>query len=358
MIIKNIDKFLEESFIPCHVICKKIEYSNGDIEYKEFIPLYDIVKLKLSPDQKQYITSYLKNKNIKVIGYSDMVDFESDDYLYTRNYRGRTPKSISKEETDKKLELYSKTKDLNLRNEIVVGNMRLINYAINNMNSEYYANIYDMEQAGYIGLIKAVENYNSSKGAFSTFALSYIIGHIKFQLYLLNGVKNSEYPFYTVGKEIEKEYDEKICNNPFLAEIIVDRLIASGFRNEINKEQNIRRVMLMNSSSLDETFENDEEKPVYNLGYEIDDNCFNEVYDAELQKLIAKKMSLLSEKQRLLLQMRFGFINDKEYKLREIAEELGISIAAVAACIDRILEKLSNDEDIKGLKYYLHREVR
>lgn len=197
--MEELDKFLEEKFIPNNVYYKRVEDNNGE-RYIAKIPLTRITNLKRSEEEKQYIIDYLKNKNIQVIGYSSFDDCEFDNYLHTRQYKLRNPESIRVEETMEKLRLYRDTKDLKIRNEIVLGNMRLVNYALTNVNREYHVDIADLEQAGYIGLISAIDNYDPSKGAFSTFAMSYINNTIKLALYELNGFKQGEYGFYVMQK--------------------------------------------------------------------------------------------------------------------------------------------------------------
>ena len=355
MRIGNIDKFLEESFIPTHVINKKMETENGEVSYKQEVRLYSILRLKLSNEDKQYITKYLSDKGIQVVGYSDKVDFESEDYLYTRKYRGRAPESISKEETQELIRQYRKTKDINIRNKIFIGNMRLVNYAIISLNNDCHSVIYDLEQAGYIGLIKAIENYDPEKSAFSTFALSYIYGHIKLQLYELSGLRKSEYAFYIAMKEIEKEYGEKIADNPALAEKVMDRIIASGYRTDKHRDEFIRRIMLVNTVSLDEALENNE--TIYNLGYAAEDNDINSIYDVELKGLVAEQLESLQDLKTKIVKMRYGIDSDEPATLTEIGKEIDLSPTWVRDYIKRSLRHLSIRDDVKKLEYYLHRDV-
>ena len=54
MKIKNIDEFLENSFIPRHVIYTKNKDNdfNGESSYEKHIPLYRILYLKLTDEEK------------------------------------------------------------------------------------------------------------------------------------------------------------------------------------------------------------------------------------------------------------------------------------------------------------------
>lgn len=75
----------------------------------------------------------------------------------------------------KKIEEYQKTKNIDLRNEIVDANLRLVA----KIASQYARNLHiprgDLFQEGSLGLINAVEDFDASKNvAFSTFATAYI----------------------------------------------------------------------------------------------------------------------------------------------------------------------------------------
>ena len=352
---EDIDSFIEHNLIPKKVLYKKINNADETIEYQMTMRLFEILRLKFSDEQKAYILNYLSNKGITVLGYSDDMSFESEDYILTRRYRGRTPKSISSEETKKLLELYCQTRSEDIRNEIVIGNMRLVNFAIIKLNSNYHGDIYDLEQAGYMGLIKAVENYDSSKGAFSTFAMSYINGYIRLELYEQRGLKKSEYAFYISMKQVEKEYGEKIMNNPALAEVVVDRLIDNGFISAVNKEDNIRRVLLLNALSLDNVLE--KEETIYNLGYEVEDNHINNIYDNELEKLVNIEIRKLQELKSEILKMRYGLVDNDPKTLSEIGEKVDLSSTWVKNHIKRSLYQLSATENVKTLELYLHREI-
>ena len=81
---------------------------------------------------------------------------------------------------------YSKNKkNIELRNEIAMNNIKLVPYTIN-LNKLYIEGIHDyqeMLQDGYIALIKAVETYDNTLGyTFSSYAISCIISLTKNRL--------------------------------------------------------------------------------------------------------------------------------------------------------------------------------
>lgn len=356
MRFNNIDEFLENKFIPNHLKYKKI----NDNEFIKIIRLADIINLKQSPETKEYILKYLNDQDITVIGYSDKIDFESEDYKDIRNYRGTTPKSISKEKTNELFELYQKTKDQNIRNQIIVGNMRLVEYVIKLMELDGYNN-QDLKQAGFIGLIKAVDKYDISKGAFSTFAIHYIKGHIMLELCTQNGYKNSEYFLYNEKRKVENKYDEKLLDNPNLSKIIAKNISEKNKHKKgngvITEEIYLRRILLHNPVSLEETLEKNENENIYNLGYEPEDTDLIKFYDSEAIKILRNQIETLEEKKQQMLKLRYGF--EKEPKtLREIGNEMNISATWVSNQIESAIRELSAKEEIKSLRRYLHKDIK
>lgn len=86
-------------------------------------------------------------------------------------------------DNEKLLREYQKTKDIELRNRIALKNYNLIYIGI---RPYYIAEIHDkeeLEQEGFIALLKAVENFNIEKGySFSTYAISYIKSITRYRL--------------------------------------------------------------------------------------------------------------------------------------------------------------------------------
>jgi RNA polymerase sigma-B factor len=77
------------------------------------------------------------------------------------------------------LAAYSRNPSIELRNQLVKSNaglVRKVAHQISRQSAEPYE---DLEQVGYIGLILAIERFDSAKGyAFSSFAVPYIRGEI------------------------------------------------------------------------------------------------------------------------------------------------------------------------------------
>ncbi len=79
------------------------------------------------------------------------------------------------------LEEYKKTKNPKILEEIIERNSNLVYYWARKFLN-YGEHIEDLVQEGYIGLIKAIENYDAEKGEFSTYASFFIRGEISHYL--------------------------------------------------------------------------------------------------------------------------------------------------------------------------------
>lgn len=85
---------------------------------------------------------------------------------------------LTNKETLVLLEKY-KNGDLSSKNEIILGNLKLVLSVVKNFSSRH-DNQDDLFQIGCIGLIKAIDNFNPSFNLqFSTYAVPMIIGEIK-----------------------------------------------------------------------------------------------------------------------------------------------------------------------------------
>lgn len=99
------------------------------------------------------------------------------------------------------------------KDKLILSNMRLVLSVIKNFNGGYGKD--DLFQAGCIGLIKAVDNFDLSVGVkFSTYAVPMIIGEVKRYLRNKNSlriprsIRDTAYRVLKMRNEIEGEYEE------------------------------------------------------------------------------------------------------------------------------------------------------
>ncbi|CAC9972925.1 sigma-70 family RNA polymerase sigma factor [Flavobacterium panici] len=127
---------------------------------------------------------------------------------------------------------YKETQSLLKRDKIFKANLGLVFFISKKFNS---TNIEDAEQFGFIGLVKAIENFNPDKNIrFSTYAIKCITNEIQTGLKLVNNIvsvpaseaKKEDYqaPTYSSPEDFELEADPNTDFDRELFWIIVQQI--------------------------------------------------------------------------------------------------------------------------------------
>ncbi len=237
-------------------------------------------------------------------------------------------KTLSEERKRELLRL-SKAGDKGAREELIVGNLRLVLSIIQRFNTKGdSAN--DLFQVGCIGLIKSIDNFNLEFDVkFSTYAVAMIIGEIRRYQRDNNSVKISRsirdlaYRALQVKEEISRT-DAREATIKEIAERLGESERAVGVAMEA----------IVEPVSLYESVYNDGEDAVYVIDKLSDDKDTGE----DLVESISLKDAL-----KRLNERELGIITRRFYKGRtqmEIAEEIGISQAQVSRLEKGALDKL------------------
>lgn len=241
--------------------------------------------------------------------------------------------------SDEKQELLKKaTKgDKEARQELIDGNLRLV-LSIVQRFSNRNENADDLFQVGCIGLIKAIDNFNTELDVkFSTYAVPMIIGEVKRYLRdnssirVSRSVKDLAYKALQAKEELSKT----LSKEPTIEEI-------TGKVNEQNEEKYTKEEIVYALEAIMEPVSLFE--PVYNDGSSSDslyvmDQLKDEknTDEAWLEDIaIREAMKRLGERERSIINMRF--FNGKTQM--EIAEEIGISQAQVSRLEKGALAKI------------------
>ena len=169
-----------------------------------------------------------------------------------------TLKSLDKDENLNLIEEYQKTKDLSLRNEIIEGNMRLVlSIAIKNANKSRLP-VMDLIQEGSLGLISAVENFDSSlKIPFSSYAGTKIQNAIYDYMTTYGNVISIPRYIFRKVTQIETKRNQLTLS---LSRKPSDEEIANALGDGYDA-QKVRDTLVLfkKTISMDECFENDED---------------------------------------------------------------------------------------------------
>lgn len=226
-----------------------------------------------------YILSRIKLRILKLFGKK----------IYYINSPQILPPPLSKEEEAELTELYQQG-DEYARDRLVEHNLRLVVYIAKKFESSG-VNIEDLISIGTIGLIKAVNTFRPDK-------------NIKLATYASRCIEN---------------------------EILMYLRKVSGQKMDISLDEPLNTDWDGNELLLSDVLGSD--------GLEINDNVEQE----DERRILYDCMEDLSDRERLIMNMRFGMGGEKEHTQKEVADELGISQSYISRLEKRILLKLKRD---------------
>lgn len=236
---------------------------------------------------------------------------------------------LLKEEEKEALFVRIKAGDEEAKEEYIKGNLRLVLSVIKRFSNSN-ENPDDLFQIGCIGLIKAINNFNTELNVkFSTYAVPMIIGEIRRYMRDNNSIRVSRSLRDTAYKAIyaKEGYMKTHLKEPTIQEI------ASEIG--ISKEEIVQALdAIQMPMSLHEPIYNDGGDTLYVMDRISDKKNKEENWIEELS--LAEAMGRLGERERKIIQMRFF-----EGKTQmEIAGEIHISQAQVSRLEKNALQSM------------------
>ena len=354
---KELDKYLEKTFIPSHVIRKQRKNKDGEKENYLSVKLSMILKLKLSEAEFEHVMNYLKERNIQVSGKDAMLSGEFDNYDCVNLPKpDKLPLSAPSNIILQKIKKYKQTGNQKLREEIIEENMRLVRFVLYKYPISTKINREELEGYGYEGLILALENYDINYGyAFSTYAISYIRGYVASGINeVLLGKKDHFYIDILEAKNtVEKKAGLTILDNPNLINDIIDLLVISGkvTDNKLSKAAAKRKAisLFLGNISLDEEEKMDQ---LTSQGYLVDSHDYaEEVMNSMFKEQLLKMLDVLSEREREIIKLWSGFYVEPK-SLTQIAKIYGLSVTRIKQIRKQALKKLRNSSELQYLTSY------
>ena len=232
---------------------------------------------------------------------------------------------------DKKRELLlrAKTGDMQAREELIYGNLRLVLSIIQRFMNRN-ENVDDLFQVGCVGLIKAVDNFNTDlEVKFSTYAVPMIVGEIRRYLRDNNCIRISrslrDLAYHAMGarEELARENENEPTIEQISAKLGVEK-------------ENVVRAMeaIVAPISLYEPVYTDNGDSIFVIDQLSDSNSGEEIWLESIA--LREAMKVLNDRERSIIYMRF-FKNKTQM---EIASEIGISQAQVSRLEKGALERM------------------
>jgi len=241
--------------------------------------------------------------------------------------------------TQTEIELAGKIKngDRKARAVMISSNLRLVVTI-----AQDYANcglpLLDVISEGNIGLMKAVDRFDPSKGAkLSTYAAWWIRQSIKRAL--SNQSKTIRLPVH-LGDKISKmrrvalQMSEELGREPTNDELGEEIGIASGKVSQL-KTSSIRPASLDAPISDDDLTEFGE-----SVGDEEARTPFELLRDKDLRNEVGGLLEVLNDREKKIITQRFGFNGGKRKTLEEVGEKLGVTRERIRQLQNNALSKL------------------
>lgn len=322
--------------------------NNNTLNYEDI--LLECTKLSLTDGDIDTVIDLLDEANIMIIDDDNSEEDNDDNMQYDKysidtisNYLktiGNTKLLTAQEE----IELGKRIKENNdeyAKQILIESNLKLV-VSIAKKYIGRGIDIMDLIQEGNIGLIKAAGLYDYTRGCrFSTHATWWIKQAI--QRHVFNCGKIIRIPVHALELCMKmNKTSDKLANE--LGRTPTDEELANAMGIDVNK---VKDLMSKNQDvvSLDAPISSNEDGDSY-LGDFITDDTYGDKAAprlAELNELgdkIDMLLSNLKERDKYIIQRRFGLKDGQECTLEELGAELGITRERVRQIEEKALRKL------------------
>jgi len=231
------------------------------------------------------------------------------------------------------------------RNEFVRHNLKLVVFM-----AKEYRNIgvpfTDLIQEGNIGLVRAVEKFDSSRGfKFSTYAAWWI--RQSFIRAAQNHSRTVRLPSHVYDLALREKRSREELRHNLGREPSREELIEALGVEDQDLEALYRATRKI--ASLDALAPGREDMPLVDLVRDEDSDPSEAINEAEIRPVVGRLLDCLAPRERSILQMRFGLEGMEPHTLHEVGQKLGLSRERVRQIERGALDRMRTPAEAGGL---------
>ena len=344
-----IKKGRERGFITYNEILKKFPTIEDDVVFLE--ELYErLIELKIDVLEGGGFLDVEKDEEF--LGRKNLLNPDSS-YDSVQMYLkeiGRYP--LLKAEEEKDLAQRIESGEDEARNLLARANLRLVvSIAKKYVGRSPDLTLLDLIQEGNLGLFKAVDKFDWTKGyKFSTYATWWIRQAITRAL--ADQSRTIRIPVHMVEtihkyKQVVRRLSQDLGREPLAEEVAIEMGL------EVEKIHVIHKID-QDTVSLEKPIGDDSEKST--LGEFIADEKILSPDQESARRILADQvkdiLGDLSPKERKILEMRHGLLDGVMHTLEEVGKEFGVTRERIRQIEAKALEKIRQHEKVNQLKNY------
>ena len=322
------------------------------------------IKYDITANEIDEIIDYIKSKGVEIskeAGKEAELDIEQLESLM-RNVSSDDPVKIYLKEIGK-VPLLSPEEEIELakrmqegdeyaKNKLCESNLRLVVSIAKKHSGRNGLQFLDLIQEGNLGLLKAVEKFDYTKGfRFSTYATWWIRQHITRAI--ADQARTIRIPVHmveTINKLVRatKSLTQSLGREPTISEIAKEMGITEEKVSEIRKIQ-------MEPLSLEGPMGNDDSDNS-RLGDIIEDDTTISPFEATSRRLLREQLlaviDTLTPREQKVVRMRYGLDDGFPKTLEQVGQEFNVTRERIRQIEAKALRKLRNPSRSKRLKDY------
>ena len=244
------------------------------------------------------------------------------------------------EEDEYKIAIAAANGDENARQTMITSNLRLVvKVAKTYIGRSSNLSFLDLIQEGNMGLMRATEKFDAEKGfRFSTYATYWIKQAISKAIIdqsravrLPAHIINELNKFNKAIRDLSQQYG-RTPSDKELAEYLNVSVKKISEYYTISKEP----------CSLDVTIDEDEDTAMIDLIADENATKFMDIDDLSIRDTIYSVLNTLSERERKIIELRFGFTDGGQHTLEEVGKEFNLTKERIRQLEASALKKLRN----------------